>query len=184
MGLGCCLKGGILKKLENKTMKKIYISGKISDLDIDVAKDNFRRGVSMVELMGKEAVNPFDVLPFKPEYTWRDYMKADIKALMDCDGILMLPDWIHSDGATIEHNLAHSLFFEFIYTRYDGESLILDRELSTHNSFNKVDCIKEDIKNLMDEDTLTLAPHWDKFERGVILHYIAKKLQYEIIYPQ
>lgn len=95
--------------------KTFYISGKITGLDIDVAKENFKVGEKAVEDMGAESVNPFDVLPFKPEYTWKDYMVADIKALVDCDGILMLPDWKDSEGAKLELHIAERLGLEVIY---------------------------------------------------------------------
>jgi hypothetical protein len=36
-------------------------------------------------------------------------MRADIKALCDCDGLALLPGWQHSNGAHVELNLAHRL---------------------------------------------------------------------------
>jgi hypothetical protein len=36
-------------------------------------------------------------------------MKLDIKQLVDCDGVALLPDWFRSKGASIEHRLAHDL---------------------------------------------------------------------------
>ena len=36
-------------------------------------------------------------------------MRADIKALCDCDEIALLPGWENSTGAHVELNLAHRL---------------------------------------------------------------------------
>ena len=37
------------------------------------------------------------------------HMRADIKAMMDCDGLAILPGWQNSRGANAEINLAHAL---------------------------------------------------------------------------
>lgn len=95
--------------------KVFYISGKITGLDINVAKANFKEGEKVVHEMGAISVNPFDILEQKDEYTWVDYMRADIKALCDCDGILMLPDWKESEGAKLELHIAERLQMEVIY---------------------------------------------------------------------
>jgi hypothetical protein len=42
-------------------------------------------------------------------------MKADLKAMLDCDCIYMLKNWLGSKGAMVEHNLASDLKFEIIY---------------------------------------------------------------------
>jgi hypothetical protein len=36
----------------------------------------------------------------------RGYMRADLRALLDCDAIFMLPGWRESRGATVEHAVA------------------------------------------------------------------------------
>jgi hypothetical protein len=41
-------------------------------------------------------------------------MREDIKALMDCGGIYVLPGWMESRGATMEVELASTLHFEWI----------------------------------------------------------------------
>ena len=42
-------------------------------------------------------------------------MKADIKALCDCDGIFFLCNWKGSKGAKIEHEIAQHLGLEMLY---------------------------------------------------------------------
>jgi len=103
--------------MSEQKQKTIYISGKITDLDINVAKDNFKKAEEFVEseMPHFKPINPFDVCEQKPEYKWIDYMRADIKALVDCDAILMLPDWNTSDGAKLELQIAQGLNMEIYY---------------------------------------------------------------------
>lgn len=94
---------------------KIYISGQITGLKIDEAKAKFKEGEKVVLEMGETFVNPFDILPQNDEYTWSDYMKADIKALCDCDAILMLDNWKNSEGAKLELHIAERLGMKIYY---------------------------------------------------------------------
>jgi hypothetical protein len=41
--------------------------------------------------------------------SWADYMRPNIKALVDCDAILMLPGWESSDVAKLEYHIADKL---------------------------------------------------------------------------
>lgn len=43
--------------------------------------------------------------------TWLDFMRLDIKMLMDCDAVAMLDGWQDSRVAVIECRLAESLGF-------------------------------------------------------------------------
>ena len=47
-----------------------------------------------------------------PETTWHQFMRADIKALCDCDALALLDGWQHSAGAQLELHLAHRLGLE------------------------------------------------------------------------
>lgn len=43
------------------------------------------------------------------------YMRASLKALLDCDAIHCLPGWYNSKGACIEYQVAMALNMEGIY---------------------------------------------------------------------
>jgi hypothetical protein len=45
-------------------------------------------------------------------------MRADIKLLVDCDGIALLPGWEQSDGANVEHTLARGLGLRVMQARH------------------------------------------------------------------
>ena len=89
--------------------KKVYISGAISGLPIEDVKMSFNSAEKTLEERGFIPVNPIKVQPFVKGFTWLDYMKADIKALVDCDAIYLLDNWESSKGAVIEVDLALSL---------------------------------------------------------------------------
>lgn len=85
--------------------KKIYLSGPISGFVLEERIWTFTHVAEMVEKWGHHAVNPFDNgLPHDAGYG--DHMKADMKMLLECDGILMLPDWQQSAGAQLELRVA------------------------------------------------------------------------------
>ena len=95
-------------------MKKIYISGKITDNAN--YKADFEAAELALKIAGFQPVNPAEEqLP--DGATWADYMRHDIKLLCDCDAIYMLRGWRESAGAKIEHKLARELGIEIIYER-------------------------------------------------------------------
>lgn len=82
---------------------RVYISGRIKDYPEHL--EHFQRGVDLVVGKGHEAVNPCDI-DAGVDPTYEDFMRADIRAMMDCDGILMLDGWEKSAGARCEHHVA------------------------------------------------------------------------------
>lgn len=95
--------------------KKIYLSGKISGLPICEAIKNFESAENQLKGFAN-IVNPMR-LRHDHDKSWQSYMKEDIRALMECDAIAMLPNYKSSKGALIELNLAKSLGFEIIYLK-------------------------------------------------------------------
>ena len=51
-------------------------------------------------------VNPVDINP-DPGKPWEQCLRADIKAMLDCDTIALLPGWERSRGAHLELHVAH-----------------------------------------------------------------------------
>lgn len=103
---------------EQKT--KCYISGKISGLPILNSYENFNRASNHAIELGYEPVNPMDIIPDgdkpkKQQEQWYWYMRADLKALLDCDAILMQPNWNDSKGAIVEHDLATKMNLRVIF---------------------------------------------------------------------
>lgn len=96
--------------------KKIYISGKISGLDTNIAVRHFE--VAETELNNKYPdaiiVNPFKI-EHNHDLTWESYMRNDLIAMLACDTIYMLKNWPDSKGAVIELDLAQKLKFNILF---------------------------------------------------------------------
>lgn len=89
--------------------KKLYISGKITGLPLPEAMAKFANTCAHAAILGFTPVNPFEVSPYAPEKVWADYMGDCIRELLQCDEILLLPDWHMSRGARIEYCTAREM---------------------------------------------------------------------------
>lgn len=104
---------------ERKAMR-VYISGPMTGMPelnfpaFHVAAKRWRDG-------GCEVVSPAELNP-DPDAEWRVCMRADIKALVDCDAIYMLPEWQKSRGANLEKHIAEALGLEIYYESRNGDS--------------------------------------------------------------
>ena len=94
-------------------MKKIYISGKISGIEI-TAPLLFAVAEYSLQEQGYDTVNPITI-NHNHDLTWESYMKEDVKQMCTCDAIYLLSNWYNSKGAIIEHDLAKKLNFKMIY---------------------------------------------------------------------
>ena len=88
-------------------MKTLYVSGPMTGLP-DLNVPAFNAAAAKLRAAGFTVVNPAELNP-DPAATWAQCMRADIKALCDCDGLALLPGWTDSRGAKLEAHLAESL---------------------------------------------------------------------------
>ena len=96
---------------------KIYISGKITGLEIDYAKKKFEDAEQLLKIAWPTIINPFHITPFLWIRIWHCYMIADIFQLLKCDTIFMMLNWEDSRGARIEHRIAKRLNYRIIYEK-------------------------------------------------------------------
>ena len=94
---------------------KIYISGQITGLPLEVAKNNFKEAEQYLIHSRCLPINPFSISHGTDNPTWEDFMVADIRELFKCDGIYMLKGWQNSKGARIEHAIALELGIRIFY---------------------------------------------------------------------
>jgi len=99
----------------DKEKEKCYISGKITGLGLEVAKQNFHNAAVYVRSLGYEAINPMELTPINDSFTWHDYMREDIRLLCDCGSIFMQENYNESKGAKIELEIARSINLKIIY---------------------------------------------------------------------
>lgn len=97
-------------------MNKCYIAGKIGGLDMVEYMWKFASAKEEVRALGFEPISPVD-LPHNHGRTWSEYMREDMKAMLDCTHVYALTNWRQSPGATIEVNTALALGINIIHQK-------------------------------------------------------------------
>lgn len=72
----------------------------------------FNQAASDLRAEGHTVINPaeMDVAAGDTgDLEWHEYLRRDLKVLADCDRIVMLPGWMGSKGARLEHFVAIEL---------------------------------------------------------------------------
>lgn len=82
--------------------KTIYISGKITYNHIE----------NRLSSMGYKVVKPETNNETRP---WGDAVRSDIKRMLECDEVHLLPDWQESPGAQLERDIALRLGMQVVY---------------------------------------------------------------------
>jgi hypothetical protein len=88
---------------------RVYLSGPMTGLP-DLNFPAFQAAAARLRAEGLQVVNPAEI--GAAGMSWEACMRADIKALCDCDAIVLLPGWEASKGAHLELHLAHRLGME------------------------------------------------------------------------
>ena len=86
-------------------MKRLYLSGPMSKMP-HLNFPAFHAEAARLRALGYQVVNPAELNP-DPRTPWHECMKNDLKALLDCDSIVMLEGWEDSQGAHLELHIAH-----------------------------------------------------------------------------
>lgn len=83
-------------------MKTIYISGPMTGIK-DFNAPEFEKAYMKLQAHDFFPVVP---VPFCEGKEYTEYLRDDLKQLLDCDGIYMLKGWQDSKGAKLEHMVA------------------------------------------------------------------------------
>lgn len=86
---------------------KLYLAGPMTGYP-ELNFPLFHAETARLRALGFEIVNPAEINA-DANAEWLECMRADIKQLVDCDGVAVLQGWAQSRGASIEHNLARDL---------------------------------------------------------------------------
>lgn len=89
---------------------KAYISGPITGRP-ELNLPAFREAEQIAKAMNLHPIVPHDLFDgVDPSgITWEQYMKTDLKVLLDCQMVITLEGWHESRGAMIEVDLARKL---------------------------------------------------------------------------
>ena len=84
---------------------RLYVSGPMTGIP-ELNFPAFNTAAAHLRAAGFDVVNPAEINA-DPAKGWEACMRADIVALMSCDGVALLPGWAASRGAMLEiHNAA------------------------------------------------------------------------------
>ncbi|MBC7552532.1 MAG: DUF4406 domain-containing protein [Taibaiella sp.] len=93
--------------------KTAYVAGKITGLPKEEVKSKFNTISSQLSDMGYQVVEPVGVND--DSHTWDVAVRKDIKTMLECDEVHLLPDWQESRGAQLERDIALRLGMEVVY---------------------------------------------------------------------
>jgi hypothetical protein len=96
-------------------MTRVYLSGPMTGIPA-FNFPAFHRAAASLHASGYEVVNPaeMDEADATP-MTWEQYLRRDIRVLLDCEAIALLPGWENSRGAKLEAHVALALGMRPIY---------------------------------------------------------------------
>lgn len=110
---------------------KAYLAGKMTGLP-DLNLPMFNAVAARLRSQGHEIVNPAEINGGEAALAacaamngkqllahWQTCMRRDIAELVTCEGIFMLPGWMDSRGALIEHGLARDLGLRIMYLQVE-----------------------------------------------------------------
>lgn len=91
-------------------MTTVYVSGPMTGIE-NLNFPAFNAAAERLRSAGFVVVNPAELNPDAEAkgLTWNQCMRVDIRALMECEYVFMLPGWRASRGANLEHHIAQSL---------------------------------------------------------------------------
>ena len=90
-----------------------YVAGKITGLPKSDVKGKFNVITNQLRSMGYNVIEPIAVND--ETRTWDDAIRSDIKKMLECDEVHLLPDWQDSKGAQLERDIALRLGMQVIY---------------------------------------------------------------------
>lgn len=109
--------------MELNTRPLIYIAGPITNggtVPAGDAKQRFEAAKLEVVQLGYRAITPMEICWPKlgqeaNKETWPEFMKLNIRSLLECDGIYLLRGWEDSRGARLEKLIADGLEMTVLY---------------------------------------------------------------------
>lgn len=105
----------------------IYLSGPMTGLP-DFNRPAFDRAAKSLREKGYEIWSPAEAFDRNVLMPRAHYMREDIKALLQCDTVMMLPNWEQSRGARLEYEIAKELELPVLLISDDGEKAELIHE--------------------------------------------------------
>lgn len=105
------------EKNHEEICSSVYISGPITGIKEEVAREAFGKAEKLLEAKYERVVNPmrFESAYQSTKLTYDEIMDIDIRLLKTCKTIYMLKNWEGSKGACMERFTALQLGMKIIY---------------------------------------------------------------------
>lgn len=137
--------------------KKVFISGKMSELDSEFYKSEFKRAEKYLIDEGYEPVNPCN-LAVPSDYAGQ--LLVSLGELAKCDAIFLMNNWVDSNGARCEYWFAKGMGIEVINDDYEVDNEVQELESAIETLEDRITALlsnddnKEDsIENLLERAT-------------------------------
>lgn len=103
-------------------MSALYLSGPMTGIPA-FNFPAFHAAAANLRARGYTVVNPAELDELQPGETlaWADYLRRDIRSLVECTRIAMLPNWEQSRGARLEHHIASELGMSVMFINQHGD---------------------------------------------------------------
>lgn len=92
---------------------KIYLSGPMTGYP-DFNYPEFHKNAELIRSYGYEVFNPAECFEGNQNLPKEVYMREDIKAVLDCQMVVTLPNWQQSSGALLEVEVARACGIDVI----------------------------------------------------------------------
>lgn len=96
-------------------MRTAYVAGKMSGLPTDNVKEKFNFVANQLVQKGYHVINPLKMADPEMQKSWDEVVRSEIKKMLECDEVHLLPDWQESRGAMLERDIALRLGMEVVY---------------------------------------------------------------------
>lgn len=80
----------------------------------------FHAGAQALREAGHEVFNPAETFDGDKSLTWETYMRVDLQAVLDAEGVAVLDGWESSRGATLEVAVARAIGIPVVRFDHDG----------------------------------------------------------------
>lgn len=90
---------------------KVYICGPVTGIE-DMNKASFYGAELILKSLRYGVTNPIRLCEHVAPDQWEEAMKVCIKAMLDCELVVLLDGWQQSKGATLERKIALSVGIE------------------------------------------------------------------------
>lgn len=114
----------------------VYISGPMTGLP-NFNFDNFNRVAKYLRALGYEVINPAENFNGKTDLPRDEYMREDIKNVMDANTIVVLDGWTESKGAVTEVRIAREIGLDIYNEELNRINQFADRFVFEETVFDK-----------------------------------------------